>query len=136
MSRFLFGEDRDLSGGPVQNYNQLFLTEKSSSPRHTLPDPWQLLISVCPSGLCSSRLLRPRGPLQINYKRLGNHSNSIWPWASGLLFDPRVRLSVGKRISEHKPDRFSVLIYSDKKKKKDKNSHLIFSPCSLLRQIL
>lgn len=30
----------------------------------------------------------PLSPLQINYKRLGNHSKSIWPWALGLVFDP------------------------------------------------
>lgn len=62
-------------------------------------DPWQLLISVCPSSLRSSQLLRPLGPLQINYKRLGNHSNSIWPRAPGLVFHPApVCLSVGQRV--------------------------------------
>lgn len=89
--------DSTASGGPVQNYNQLFLTENHPAPQHT-PDPWQLLISVCPSSLCSSQLLRPLSPLQINYKRLGNHSNSIWPRAPGLVFDlTPVCLSMGTK---------------------------------------
>ena len=74
-----------------------FQQKSHAAPRHT-PDPWQLLISVCPSSLCSSQLLRPLSPSQINYKRLGNHSNSIWPRAPGLVFDlTPVCLSMGTK---------------------------------------
>lgn len=53
--------------------------QESYPARWFTPDPRQLLINVCPSSRCSSQLLRPLSPLQINYKRLGNHSNLIWP---------------------------------------------------------
>lgn len=126
MSRFLFEQDRSLLiAASVEARCRIiiisFQQKSHPAPRRTLPDPWQLLISVCPSGPYSSQLLRSRGSLQINYKRLGNHRNSIWPGASGLLFDPRARLSVGTRISGQKPDKFSVLKYSQTK------IHLYFS---------
>lgn len=78
--------------------------ESRPAPRHPPSNPWQLLISVCPSSLCSAQLIRPLGPLQINYKRRGNHSNSIWPRAPGLVFDPTpVCLSVKTKVWQGRP---------------------------------
>lgn len=57
--------------------------QKSHTAQWHAPDPWQLLISVCPSSLHSSQLIRPLSSFQINYKRLGNQSDSIWPWEPG-----------------------------------------------------